>query len=62
MVQDQALQGLLRGGTAPGGRFKQALGAASCPGGPSVRGLCTGGGNILLVAAEKGDDEKGRRR
>ncbi|MCR4565035.1 MAG: hypothetical protein K5651_02975, partial [Bacteroidales bacterium] len=43
------------------GRFKQAPGAAPCLRDTSVRGLCTGGGNILLVAAEKGE-EKGRTR
>ena len=47
--------------SAPSGRFKQAPGAAPCPGGPSVRGSCTGWRNNLLAATRKGE-EKGRSR
>ena len=47
--------------SAPDGHFKQASGAAPCPGGPSVRGSCTGWRNNLLAATRKGE-EKGRSR
>ena len=40
-VQHPALEGLLRGGRAPNGRFRGASGARPCTRTPSTRGWCT---------------------